>query len=259
MTAARCSRRVDAPAQLQGFVRNTNQLFATTASRDAALAATIRAFPAFLAQTRVTTDTVGRFAANTKPLIDELHPAATQLNPALQSVDQLTPTLQTLMDNIPPLTGAGRTGLPALGSFLTEGVPFLTALKPFLGQLDPVINYIDTYRRELAGVLRQRDGSEPGPELGSHRRPNGPLSAGLQPDRSGVGRHLSADAVLEPIEPVSRPRRLRRTAQRSAGVRQLPLHRQSAADGQSGADHRNYVGGQCVNAPTSCATVLLHR
>jgi phospholipid/cholesterol/gamma-HCH transport system substrate-binding protein len=141
------------PSQLQGFVRNTNQLFATTASRDAALAATIRAFPAFLAQTRVTTNTVGRFAANTKPLIDELHPAATQLNPALQSVDQLTPTLQTLMDNIPPLTEAGKTGLPALGNFLTEGVPFLTALKPFLGQLDPVINYIDTYRRELAAFF----------------------------------------------------------------------------------------------------------
>ena len=141
------------PAQLQGFVRNTNQLFATTASRDAALAATIRAFPAFLAQTRVTTDTVGRFAANTKPLIDELHPAAAQLNPALESVAQLTPELQTLMDNIPPLTGAGKTGLPALGSFLTQGVPFLTALKPFLGQLDPVIDYINTYRRELAGFF----------------------------------------------------------------------------------------------------------
>jgi phospholipid/cholesterol/gamma-HCH transport system substrate-binding protein len=141
------------PAQLQGFVRNTNQLFATTASRDAALAATIRAFPAFLAQTRVTTDTVGRFAANTKPLVDELHPAAAQLNPALESVAQLTPELQTLMDNIPPLTGAGKTGLPALGSFLTQGVPFLTALKPFLGQLDPVIDYINTYRRELAGFF----------------------------------------------------------------------------------------------------------
>jgi hypothetical protein len=82
-----------------------------------------------------------------------LHPAAQQLNPALKSVAALTPKLQTLMDNIPPLTGAGKTGLPALGSFLTEGVPFLTALKPFLGQLDPVINYIDTYRRELAGFF----------------------------------------------------------------------------------------------------------
>jgi phospholipid/cholesterol/gamma-HCH transport system substrate-binding protein len=141
------------PSQLQGFVRNTNQLFQTTADRNHALAATVRAFPGFLAQVRATTYKVGSFAANTKPLIDELHPAAKQLNPALRSVAKLAPGLQTLVDEIPPLTGAGRSGLPALGSFLTKGVPFLKALKPFLGQLDPVINYIDVYRRELAAFF----------------------------------------------------------------------------------------------------------
>ena len=141
------------PAQLQGLVRNSNRLFATTAGRNAALAATIRAFPAFLAQTRATTYRVSRFAVNTKPLIDELHPVAKQLNPALESVDLLAPQLQTLTTNLRPLTDAGKAGLPALGSFLNEGVPFLAALKPFLGQLDPVIDYIDTYRRELAGFF----------------------------------------------------------------------------------------------------------
>jgi phospholipid/cholesterol/gamma-HCH transport system substrate-binding protein len=141
------------PAQLQSLVRNSNRLFETTAGRNAALAAAIRAFPAFLAQTRATTQTAGRFAANTKPLIDELHPAAARLDPALRSVARLTPQLQTLIDQIPPLSSAGKTGLPSLGSFLTEGVPFLRQLKPFLGQLDPVIGYIDSYRRDLAGFF----------------------------------------------------------------------------------------------------------
>ena len=184
------------PAQLQGFVRNTNQLFATTANRDAELAATIRAFPAFLAQTRETTDTVGGFAANTKPLIDELHPAAKQLNPALESVAQLAPALQTLMDNIPPLTSAGKTGLPALGSFLTGGVPFLTALKPFLGKLDPVINYIDTYRRELAGFFANGTAASQAVATGRSAAEGRALRAAVQPDRPGVGRHLSDAAVL---------------------------------------------------------------
>jgi phospholipid/cholesterol/gamma-HCH transport system substrate-binding protein len=134
-------------------VRNSNRLFETTAGRNAALAAAIRAFPAFLAQTRATTQTAGRFAANTKPLIDELHPAAARLAPAVRSVARLTPQLQTLIDQIPPLSSAGKTGLPSLGSFLTEGVPFLRQLKPFLGQLDPVIGYIDSYRRDLAGFF----------------------------------------------------------------------------------------------------------
>ena len=141
------------PAELQGFIRNTNQLFATTASRDAALAATIRAFPAFLAQTRATTNKLGAFAINTQPLIDELHPAAEQLNPAVESVASLAPSLQTLMTNLRPLTTAGKAGLPALGSFLNGSVPFLAALKPFLGNLDPVINYINDYRGELAGFF----------------------------------------------------------------------------------------------------------
>jgi virulence factor Mce-like protein len=141
------------PAQLQGLVRNTNRLFQTTAGRNVALAATIRAFPAFLAQTRATTDTAGRFAANAKPLIDELHPAAARLNPALKSVATLTPELQTLVNQIPALSGAGKIGLPALGTFLTEGVPFLRQLKPFLGQLDPVIDYVNTYRREVAAFF----------------------------------------------------------------------------------------------------------
>jgi virulence factor Mce-like protein len=141
------------PAQLQGLVRNTNRLFQTTADRNAALADTIRAFPSFLAQTRATTNTAGRFAANTKPLIDELHPAAAQLNPALKSVATLTPELQTLVNNVPALNSAGKAGLPALGTFLTEGVPFLRQLKPFLGQLDPVIDYINDYRKELAAFF----------------------------------------------------------------------------------------------------------
>ena len=72
------------PSTLQSFVRNTNALFAATAARDTELADTIRAFPAFLGETRSTIDRLATFAQTTKPLIDELHPAAVQLTPALQ-------------------------------------------------------------------------------------------------------------------------------------------------------------------------------
>jgi phospholipid/cholesterol/gamma-HCH transport system substrate-binding protein len=141
------------PAQLQGFVRNSNRLFATTASADASLAATIRAFPAFLTQTRQTISRVAAFSANTKPLVDELHPAAAQLTPALRTLNTLAPELRTLVQDVGPLTRASRTGLPALRTFLTRSVPFLTALKPYLGNIVPVINYLDDYRHELAGFF----------------------------------------------------------------------------------------------------------
>ena len=56
------------PTELQAFVRNNNALFAATAARNAELAATIQAFPAFLTQTRSTIDRVASFASTTKPL-----------------------------------------------------------------------------------------------------------------------------------------------------------------------------------------------
>jgi phospholipid/cholesterol/gamma-HCH transport system substrate-binding protein len=141
------------PAEVQSFVRNSNSLFSATAARDVALANTIRAFPGFLHQSATTVNRVTRFANTTKPLVDELHPAALQLSPALKSVDTLAPELKTLFTDVGPLTKASRTGFPALRSFLNQSVPFLTALKPYLGNIVPVINYLNVYKRELAAFF----------------------------------------------------------------------------------------------------------
>jgi phospholipid/cholesterol/gamma-HCH transport system substrate-binding protein len=141
------------PSQLQGFVRNTNSLFAATAARNAALAATVQAFPAFLVQTRATINRVARFSRTTKPLIDELRPAAVQLSPALQSLTVLAPELRTLMSDVGPLTSASKAGFPALERFLDQTVPFLTRAQPYLGGLVPVIDYINDYRREIAAFF----------------------------------------------------------------------------------------------------------
>lgn len=141
------------PAALQGFVRNSNQVFATTASRDVALAATIRAFPAFLSEARATIDRVTRFSVTAKPLVDELRPSAVLLTPVLQGLAVLAPQLRSLMIDIAPLTSASEQGFPALERFLDESVPFLTALTPYLGNLVPVIDYINDYRRELAAFF----------------------------------------------------------------------------------------------------------
>jgi virulence factor Mce-like protein len=141
------------PAQLRGFITNANTVFAATAAQDAALAATVRDFPAFLVQTRSTINRVTRFAQTTKPLIDEFHPAAKQLSPALQSVAVLAPELRSLTVNIGPLTSASKAGIPALDRVLNGSVPWLARAKPYLGGLVPVINYVNDYRRELAGFF----------------------------------------------------------------------------------------------------------
>jgi phospholipid/cholesterol/gamma-HCH transport system substrate-binding protein len=141
------------PAALQGFVRNSNGVFAATAARDQDLANTIRAFPAFLTGARAAINRLGRFSQTTKPLIDELHPAAVQLTPALQRLAVLAPELKTLMVDVAPLTKASKAGFPALSAFLNDTIPILTRLKPYLGELVPVIDYIESYRREIAGFF----------------------------------------------------------------------------------------------------------
>jgi phospholipid/cholesterol/gamma-HCH transport system substrate-binding protein len=141
------------PAQLQGFIRNSNALFAATAARDRALADTIRAFPAFTAATRATVARVNTFANETRPLIDELRPAAAKLTPALQKTVLLAPELRDLMVDIAPLVSASKAGVPAFERFLDDTVPWLARLKPYLGNVVPVVNYINTYRREIAAFF----------------------------------------------------------------------------------------------------------
>jgi phospholipid/cholesterol/gamma-HCH transport system substrate-binding protein len=142
-----------APAQLQGFIRNSNTTFAATAARDVALANTVRAFPPFLVQTRTTINLLGSFARLTKPLIDELHPAALQLSPALKQLVIAAPEIRTLMVNLGPLTAAARSGVPALNRFLSDSVPLLRRIKPYLGGVIPVLNYINDFRREIAAFF----------------------------------------------------------------------------------------------------------
>ena len=144
------------------------------------------------------------------------------------------------MTNLRPLTTAGKAGLPALGSFLNDSVPFLAALKPFLGNLDPVINYIDDYRRELAGFFANGTAS-------SQAVASGLISGSkivhyvrlVEPDQPRGARHVPDASLLGPLQPVSEAGRLQRPALRPAGIRQLPLYRQSTPDRQPDADDRN--------------------
>jgi virulence factor Mce-like protein len=141
------------PSELQGFIRNSNALFSATAAQDRALADTVRAFPAFTVGTRQTIQRVDRFAKNTKPLVDELRPAAVKLTPALQETVVFAPELRTLLTNLAPLTEASKAGVPAFESFLDDTVPWLERLKPYLGSVVPVIDYINTYRHEVAAFF----------------------------------------------------------------------------------------------------------
>ena len=141
------------PSALQQLVNNANTTFSATAAQAAALAATVKAFPPFLTASKITIDRVTRFANTTKPLVDELRPAAVKLSPALESVAVLAPELNGLLVNVGPLTSASKAGVPAVEQFLNDSIPLLIRLTPYLGGVIPVIDYINTYRREIAAFF----------------------------------------------------------------------------------------------------------
>ena len=141
------------PSALQGFIRNSNGVFSATAAQDVALANSIKAFPNFLVATRQTIGRLNTFAANTKPLIDELRPAAVQLSPALIETAAVAPELKAVLADLGPVTAASGTGIPAFERFLNASVPWLKRLTPYLGNLVPVFNYINVYRREIAAFF----------------------------------------------------------------------------------------------------------
>jgi len=141
------------PAALRQLIVNADGAFSATAAQSTALAQTIKAFPPFLVATKTTVDRVARFAQTTKPLVDELRPAAVQLSPALESLAVLAPQLKSLLVNVGPLTHASKAGVPALETFLNDSVPLLTRATPYLAGVIPVIDYINDYRREIAGFF----------------------------------------------------------------------------------------------------------
>jgi phospholipid/cholesterol/gamma-HCH transport system substrate-binding protein len=153
------------PSALQGFIRNSNSVFAATAAQDTALANSIKAFPNFLIATRQTIARLNTFAANAKPLVDELRPAAVQLSPALEETAVVAPELRAVLTDIGPVTAASRTGIPAFDRFLNASIPWLGRLTPYLGNLVPIFNYINVYRREIAAFFANSAATTQGTQL----------------------------------------------------------------------------------------------
>ena len=218
------------PAQLQGFINNSNAVFAATAAQDVALANTVRAFPAFTVATRQTIARVARFAKTTKPLIDELRPAAVQLGPALQSVAVLAPELRDLLINVAPLTAASKTGVPALERFLTDSVPWLKRLSPYLGNLVPVVEYINTYRREIAAFFANSTATTQATDLNisqtrllHYLRISNPVNPEVL---TNYQRRLSSNRA----NPYMAPGGYTNRSTRAVHFRQLPVHAQPTSN-----------------------------
>ncbi len=140
--------------QLRGLIENSDEVFTTTANRDAELAETFEIFPTFLRESRATLTRLDEFAGDTDPLVQQLRPAAKELSPTLIALGELAPELEAFFVGLRSTIAAADPGFPALRRLLDDDLrPLLTRLDPFFAQFNSILEGIRLYRREITATL----------------------------------------------------------------------------------------------------------
>jgi virulence factor Mce-like protein len=135
---------------LSTLVQRNTELFDELSQRRDALASSIKIFPTFLHESKLTLARVKTFSVNTEPLIRDLDPVLTDLQPTLAALHTLSPDLENLFDNVDPLITAGDKGLPALSRTLRGLDPALASAGPFLQQLNPILRYLELNQAKIS-------------------------------------------------------------------------------------------------------------
>ena len=128
--------------QLSPLITNANQVFQTTANRNAELQQTFIALPTFEHESQLTLRALTAFALNTNPLVTTLRPAARQLSPLLIDTARLAPFLKTFFVQLNPLS----YDVDGLRGVLTSGFVFGVATDfAVLGGLAAILLAIGAY------------------------------------------------------------------------------------------------------------------
>src|SRR4051812_8629673 len=170
-------------AQLRNLITGSKRTFDATASKNDELAETIRIFPTFLQESRLTLARVQRFSTDTDPLITDLRPVARDLQPTLRDVRALAPDLERFFRNLDPVITASKSGMPATREVLEGAQPLLAEAGPFLSQINPIFKYFEASQWQVADFLNfgaaalAAKTESPGGGVGHYLRQFGPLGA----------------------------------------------------------------------------------
>jgi phospholipid/cholesterol/gamma-HCH transport system substrate-binding protein len=194
--------------QLHNLIVDAGETFDATARQQAALAESLRIFPTFLDESRLTFQRLESFSKDTDPLVQELRPAARDLTPTLRDLRAVAPDLRTALTNLDPLISASKTGMPALRDTLSNAKPLVGQLQPFLEQLNPILQWLEynqlttaDFISNGAATLADTTDTVTNQEMGHYLRqfgPIGPESVAMYPTRPAASRgnaYLRPDAL----------------------------------------------------------------
>jgi phospholipid/cholesterol/gamma-HCH transport system substrate-binding protein len=140
--------------QLRGLISNSNQVFATTAARNADLEEIFRIFPTFERESRATLERLAQFSGDADPLIQQLRPAARELSPTLIDIGRLSPELKQFFIGLRGTINASDPGFPALRRLLSKDLtPLLGRYDGFGAQLDSILEAVGLYKHEITALF----------------------------------------------------------------------------------------------------------
>ena len=216
--------------QLASLIRNSNEVFQTTAARDRDIEALFRAFPTFQDESRLTFDRLKPFALNADPLFRQLVPAAEQLSPTLIAFSQPRAGGEGLLRR--PRNGdrPRPQRLPRPAQVLPRRLPvLLRALDPFLRNLNPILTGLGLYKNEITALMGNVAAATNAVHLSAQGKqihylralgPFGPESLATYPNRLTTNRNSA----------YSQPWRLRRPGLGPAQLRYPPVQLRDHGD-----------------------------
>jgi virulence factor Mce-like protein len=140
-------------SDLAGFVRNGKAVLSTTAERNRALTATVRALPGLTTQVRSTMRSLDETAALATPTLEALRPGAKYAPAALRKLSALSPRATRLFRDFNRLVPTAKKALPATGKIIDAITPFANQLYPVVRDLVPITNYLLTRRDDVVGAV----------------------------------------------------------------------------------------------------------
>jgi phospholipid/cholesterol/gamma-HCH transport system substrate-binding protein len=158
--------------ELAQLIVNSQRVFGATAQRDERIKETFIALPTFIDESKKTLRRLESYAANTNPLITDLHPWAREASRTLQSARDLAPAFNHFMQSLGPAVTASERGFPAGARFLDDLRPLLGQLDPFLRNFNPFLRQLGLYKREFTAFFANVTAS-----LGYNDRPGDDVRA----------------------------------------------------------------------------------
>lgn len=147
---------------LRGLISASNRTFNTIGDRNEQLAQIFREFPAFERASTKILPKVTELADEANPTVVRMQQVATELTPAFQAVEELSPDLARFMTRLDPVITASAKGLPAFDRILDQFPPLLEDFGPFTRSINPLLRYLGEHKNDITAFFGNVTGATQG-------------------------------------------------------------------------------------------------